>query len=158
MGRFIREELLRQGVDVAGVKSDAARLTALVILGIRDQHTFPLIFYRENCADMALDESDIDADFVRSAAAVLISGTHLSRPGVFAASLRAVEIAKKAGRKVAFDIDYRPVLWGLEARDQGENRFVPDAGATTQLQRVVSHCDLIVGTDEEIHIPLPRTA
>lgn len=152
MGRFIREELMRDGVDVRGVKSDPERLTALVILGIRDHETFPLIFYRENCADMALDESDIDETFVASAGCVLLSGTHLSRPNTFDASLRAAEIAKKAGRRVAFDVDYRPVLWGLEARDMGENRFVPSEAVTAQLQRILSLCDLIVGTDEEMRI------
>ncbi|MGH6951524.1 MAG: bifunctional 5-dehydro-2-deoxygluconokinase/5-dehydro-2-deoxyphosphogluconate aldolase [Vitreimonas sp.] len=152
MGRFIREELTREGVDVRGVRSDPERLTALVILGIRDRETFPLLFYRENCADMALDESDIDEKLVASAACVLLSGTHLSRAGTFAACLRAAEIAKNAGRRVAFDVDYRPVLWGLEARDMGENRFVADKEVTAQLQRIVALCDLIVGTEEEIHI------
>jgi 5-dehydro-2-deoxygluconokinase len=152
MGRFIREELARDGVDVHGVHTDAERLTALVILGIRDRESFPLIFYRENCADMALDESDIDADYIRSSAAVLVNGTHLSKPNVFAASMRAIEIAKAAGRKVVFDVDYRPVLWGLEARDMGENRFVANETVTAQLQKVLPNCDLIVGTDEEIHI------
>ena len=52
-GRFIREQLAREGVDTAGVIGDPSRLTALAILGIRDQVNFPLIFYRENCADMA---------------------------------------------------------------------------------------------------------
>ncbi len=37
MGRFIREELVREGVDVQGVKTDPDRLTALVLLGIRDE-------------------------------------------------------------------------------------------------------------------------
>jgi 5-dehydro-2-deoxygluconokinase len=37
MGRFIREELAREGVDVRGVRTDPERLTALVILGIRDE-------------------------------------------------------------------------------------------------------------------------
>jgi 5-dehydro-2-deoxygluconokinase len=152
MGRFIREELERDGVDVRGVKGDPNRLTALVILGIRDHESFPLIFYRENCADMALDESDIDEDFIRSVGCVLLSGTHLSRKNVYAASLRAAKAAKAAGRRVAFDIDYRPVLWGLEARDMGENRFVADSKVTEQLQRVAPLCDLIVGTEEEIHL------
>src|SRR5690606_8164039 len=40
MGRFSREELQREGVDVRGVKTDPARLTALVLLGIRDQEQF----------------------------------------------------------------------------------------------------------------------
>src|SRR6476646_11766311 len=33
MGRFIREQLVREGVDVTCVITDEARLTALVILG-----------------------------------------------------------------------------------------------------------------------------
>src|SRR5262249_53204037 len=60
MGRFVREQLMREGVDVRALKTDPARLTALVILGIRDRETFPLIFFRENCADMAIDIGDVD--------------------------------------------------------------------------------------------------
>src|SRR5262245_34249427 len=63
MGRFIREQLAREGVDITGVVTDPRRLTALVILGVRDQTTFPLIFYREDCADAALGEEDIDETF-----------------------------------------------------------------------------------------------
>ena len=55
MGRFIREQLAREGVDIEPLVTDRQRLTALVILGIRDRETFPLIFFRENCADMALE-------------------------------------------------------------------------------------------------------
>jgi 5-dehydro-2-deoxygluconokinase len=152
MGRFIREQLAREGVNVEGVVSDPERLTALVILGIRDRETFPLIFYREDCADMALDERDINEDFIVSAKAGLVNGTHLSRPNVFTASHRAATLAKKAGRKVVFDIDYRPVLWGLTLPEAGENRFVSNADVTAQLQRIVALCDAIVGTEEEIHI------
>jgi len=152
MGRFIREQLVREGVNVEGVISDPERLTALVILGIRDRDVFPLIFYRENCADMALSESDVDEEFITSAKAVVLSGTHLSRPNVFAASHRAATLAKKAGRKVVFDIDYRPVLWGLTAPEAGENRFVAHDGVTAELQRIVPLCDVIVGTEEEVHI------
>jgi 5-dehydro-2-deoxygluconokinase len=43
-GRFIREELTREGVDTRGVKTDAQRLTALAFLGIRSQVDLPLIF------------------------------------------------------------------------------------------------------------------
>jgi 5-dehydro-2-deoxygluconokinase len=151
-GRFIREQLTREGVAVEGVIEDRERLTALVFLGIRDPDTFPLIFYRENCADMALDADDVDAAFIQSAGAVLINGTHLSQPIVFDASIRACELVKAAGGRVVFDIDYRPVLWGLTGKDMGENRFVADAAVTARLQQVLPLCDLIVGTEEEIHI------
>lgn len=151
-GRFLREQLAREGVDVRGVHEDRERLTALVFLGIRDPDTFPLVFYRENCADMALSVDDVDPAFIRSAKAVLINGTHLSRDNVFAASVRACEIARAAGGKVVFDIDYRPVLWGLTGRDEGENRFVAHAAVTARLQGVLPLCDLVVGTEEEMHI------
>ena len=86
MGRFIREELAREGVNVQGVKTDPDRLTALVLLGIRDEQQFPLIFYRENCADMALCEDDIDEGFIASARAVVATGTvsytHLTLPTI----------------------------------------------------------------------------
>jgi 5-dehydro-2-deoxygluconokinase len=152
MGRFIREQLEREGVDVAGVLSDADRLTALVILGIRDRVNFPLIFYRENCADMALEPADVDEAWFARAGAVLINGTHLSQPNVYETSLKAVRAVKAAGGRVAFDVDYRPVLWGLTGKDAGDNRFVANRAVTEKLQEVLALCDLIVGTEEEIHI------
>ena len=152
MGRFIREELVREGVDVRGVRTDPERLTALVVLGIRNRESFPLIFYRENCADMALCEPDLEAAYIASTGAVLINGTHLSTPGVFAASLGAARRVKAHGGRVIFDVDYRPVLWGLTARDLGENRFVSDAAVTERLQAALPWCDLIVGTEEELCI------
>jgi len=151
-GRFIREELQREEVEVQGVVTDPDRLTALAILGIRDPDTFPLLFYREDCADMALSVDDIDPDYVARADALLINGTHLSRAGVFAASLKAAQLMKAQGGRVVFDIDYRPVLWGLAAKANGEDRFVVSADATRELQRILPLCDLIVGTEEEIHI------
>lgn len=152
MGRFIIEQLRREGVDTAGVKVDPDRLTALVLLGIRDENSFPLIFYRENCADMGLREADIDEGFIRSARAVIATGTHLSRPEVEAATLRAVRIAREAGGRTALDIDFRPNLWGIATHGDGEARFVESVRVTETLQSALPLFDLIVGTEEEFHI------
>ena len=56
MGRFVREALAAEGVDVSHVVTDPERLTALVILGISDRNSFPHIFYRENCADRRIGD------------------------------------------------------------------------------------------------------
>ena len=152
MGRFIREELTREGVDVRGVKTDPERLTALVLLGIRDETHFPLIFYRENCADMALCEDDIDASFVAEARAVVATGTHLSHPRTEAAVLKALRLARASGARTALDIDYRPNLWGLAGHGDGESRFIESAAVTARLQLSLPLFDLIVGTEEEFHI------
>jgi 5-dehydro-2-deoxygluconokinase len=152
MGRFIREELVREGVDVRGVKTDPERLTALVLLGIRDDKQFPLIFYRENCADMGLTEDDIDEGFVSEARAVVATGTHLSNPRTEAAVLKALRLARKHGAQTALDIDYRPNLWGLAGHGAGEERFIESAKVTAKLQSSLHLFDLIVGTEEEFHI------
>jgi len=152
MGRFIREQLMREGVDVTGVKTDTDRLTALAILGVRNSRDFPLIFYRENCADMALCEDDIDPAFIASANAVVITGTHLSTEKTRAACRKAMETARAAGRKVALDIDYRPNLWALAGHGDGEARYISSETVTATLAEFLPLCDLIVGTEEEHHI------
>ena len=152
MGRFIREELAREGVDLRGIVTDPTRLTALVLLGIRDEHQFPLIFYRENCADMALCEADIDPDFIADARAVIATGTHLSHPKTEAAVLKALQIARATGGQTALDIDYRPNLWGLAGHGDGESRFIASGAVTAKLQAHLHLFDLIVGTEEEFHI------
>lgn len=152
MGQFIREQLEREGVDTRLVKTDPDRLTALVVLGIKDQDTFPLIFYRENCADMAISEDDLDEQFIASSKALLITGTHLSATQVYNTSRAALQMARSAGVKTVLDIDYRPVLWGLTTRGDGETRFVASDNVTAHLLGVLAEFDLVVGTEEEIHI------
>jgi len=152
MGRFIREELAREGVDTRGVITDPDRLTALVLLGIRDESQFPLIFYRENCADMALCVDDISEPFIAEARAVVATGTHLSHPRTEAAVLQALALARRHGAQTALDIDYRPNLWGLAGHGDGEARFIESAAVTARLQVSLPLFDLIVGTEEEFHI------
>ena len=152
MGRFIRQTLAAEGVDVSQVSTDPERLTALVILGIRDSETFPHIFYRENCADMGLEEDHIDSSFIASAKTIVVTGTHFSRPNVEAASRAAVRYARDAGTSVVLDIDYRPVLWGLTGHQAGAERFVANEAVTQRLQSILPDCDLVVGTEEEVHI------
>ncbi|MGR3660912.1 MAG: bifunctional 5-dehydro-2-deoxygluconokinase/5-dehydro-2-deoxyphosphogluconate aldolase [Paracoccaceae bacterium] len=152
MGRFIREELQREGVNTEGLVTDPERLTALVILGIRDQERFPLIFYRENCADMALCEDDIDPAFIARARAVVVTGTHLSNTQTEAAVLKALTIARSHNQLTALDIDFRPNLWGLSGHGDGENRFINSPAVTVKLQSTLHLFDLIIGTEEEFHI------
>jgi len=152
MGRFIKEQMAREGVALDGIITDPQRLTALVLLAVENDKTFPLIFYRENCADGALCEDDIPEEYVSSAAALLVSGTHFAKPNTDAAQRKAIRIAKAHGRKVVFDIDYRPNLWGLAGHAAGEERYIKSDRVSEHLKTVLPDCDLIVGTEEEVLI------
>lgn len=152
MGRFIREQLAREGVETGGIATDPERLTALVLLSVENDKSFPLIFYRDNCADAALEEGDIDPDFIRSARAVLVTGTHFAKPHSDKAQRKAMRIARDSGAKVVFDIDYRPNLWGLAGHDAGDSRYIASDTVSAHLKTVLPECDLIVGTEEEVLI------
>ncbi|PWQ99381.1 bifunctional 5-dehydro-2-deoxygluconokinase/5-dehydro-2-deoxyphosphogluconate aldolase [Leucothrix arctica] len=152
MGRFIRENLESEGVDTTAVITDPKRLTALVLLGIQDEERFPLIFYRENCADMAITEQDVSPQQIARTRAVVLSGTHFSTVETAKANEKAMTLAKEHGAKVVLDIDYRPNLWNLAGHGDGESRFIADQSVTEHIQQYLGGCDLIVGTEEEFHI------
>jgi 5-dehydro-2-deoxygluconokinase len=152
MGRFIREQLDREGVETRGIVTDEERLTALVLLSVEAEGVSPMIFYRTDCADMALDESDIDEAFIASARAIVVTGTHFSKPNSEAAQKKAIRIAKADGGKVVFDLDYRPNLWGLAGHEAGFERYVASDAVSAKYRSVLADCDLIVGTEEEVLI------
>src|SRR4051795_5034253 len=102
MGGFLRQQLAREGVDTSGIITDPERLTALVLLAVEDEGVSPMIFYRTDCADMALGEEDVDPAFIERARAVVVTGTHFSRTNTDAAQRKAMAIAKAKGVKVVF--------------------------------------------------------
>ena len=152
MGRFVRRSMEDTGVDVSHVTFDPDHLTPYVLLAIRDIDGFPRIFAYGDAADLALDEDDVDPEFVASSKALLVTGTPLSRAGSRTASLKAIKAAKEAGTKVVFDLDYRPVFWGVASHEQGGEMFVASERVTEAYRTVLPRCDLVVGTEEEIRI------
>jgi 5-dehydro-2-deoxygluconokinase len=152
LGHFLVETLAREGCDTSHVSVDPRRLTGAVVLGIKDRDTFPLIFMRENCADMAITDADIAEDYIRRSKALLITGTHFSTEYIDAISQRALDRARANDVRTILDIDYRPVLWGLTRRGDGETRYVRSDTVTAHLQRILPKIDLAIGTIEEFNI------
>jgi 5-dehydro-2-deoxygluconokinase len=152
MGHFLLETMAREGCDVSHVSIDPSRLTAAVVLGIKDKDTFPLIFLRENCADMAIEEADIEESFIAQAKALLITGTHFSTEYIDGISSLALDRARNSDVRTVLDIDYRPVLWGLAKRGDGETRYIRSNTVTAHLQRILPKIDLAIGTVEEFNI------
>ena len=138
MGRFIREQCAREGVDVDGHQDRPGAADLAGVLGIRDDKTFPLIFYRDNCADSALDESDIDEAYIAQRQGHR-GDRHAFRPSQHRGGAEARDplSPSKHGRKVAFDIDYRPNLWGLAGHGAGEERYIKSDQVSAHLQPIL---------------------
>lgn len=139
VGDFLLHFLDREGVDTRYIPRKDDRRTSAVVLGIEPPDKFPLVYYRENCADIALTIDDVLATPIAASQAFEFAGTNLSREPSRSATLFAAEQAREAGTEVVFDIDFRPDQWH-DARAFG-------VAARSALRMV----DVVLGTQDEIN-------
>ena len=111
VGDFILEFLRAERVDTNFIPRKPGRRTSAVILGIEPPDRFPLVYYRDNCADNALSIEDVLAAPVTSARVFEFAGTNLAQDPSRSATLFAAERASQAGIPVVFDLDFRPDQW-----------------------------------------------
>ncbi len=138
VGDFIRHFMNREGVEMQFTVTKPGRRTSAVLLGIQPPDHFPLIYYRDNNADIQLEIDDVLAAPVADSRLLLISGTGLSKEPSRSATQFAAEQATRAGTDVVLDLDYRPDQW------HDPRAF----GVTTRV--TLPLCDIAVGTEDEI--------
>lgn len=138
VGDFVLNFLEKEGVVTSFIPRKPGRRTSAVILGIEPPDKFPLVYYRDNCADIELTVDDVLAAPVAESRAVLISGTGLSREPSRSATLFAAEQAKANGATVFLDLDFRPDQWH-DARAYG-----------ITIRAAVRLVDVVIGTADEV--------
>lgn len=138
VGDFILHFLQKEGVDTSFTAKKEGRRSSAVILGIEPPDKFPLVYYRENCADIGITINDIRKAPIEKFKAILISGTGLSLEPSRSATIFAAETAHENNVKVVLDIDFRADQW-------------PDIQSFGTTVRSVLPCvDVIIGTSEEV--------
>lgn len=146
VGDFVLRFLDDEGVDVRFIPKKPGRRTSAVVLGIEPPDRFPLVFYREGCADIELTIDDVLAMPIADARALLITGTGLSREPSRSATIFAAEEARAAGAVVLLDVDFRADQWH-DARAFG-----------VVLRSALPLIDVVIGTEEELKAVVLRTA
>jgi 5-dehydro-2-deoxygluconokinase len=111
VGDFLLKFLVHEGVETRYVARKAGKRTSAVLLGIEPPDKFPLVYYRDNCADIELSIDDVLAAPVATSRVLVISGTGLSREPSRSATLFAAEQAQAHGNKVVLEVDFRPDQW-----------------------------------------------
>lgn len=137
VGDFVLHFLKQEGVVTAFIPLKPGRRTSAVILGIEPPDKFPLVYYRDNCADIELTIEDVLAAPIAQSQVLLISGTGLSREPSRSATIFAAERARASGARVVLDLDFRPDQW-------------PDARAFgVTVRSVLRLTDVVLGTADE---------
>ncbi len=138
VGDFILHFLQQEGVINNFIPRKPGRRTSAVILGIEPPDKFPLVFYRDNCADIELNIDDVLAAPVAESHILLVSGTGLSREPSRSATIFAVERAHACGTKVVLDLDFRPDQWH-DTRAFG-----------VTIRSILRLTDVVIGTADEV--------
>ena len=139
VGDFILHFLDNEDVDTAFIPRKPEHRTSAVVLGIEPPDKFPLVYYRDNCADINLTIDDALAAPLDDCRVFQFAGTNLSLEPSRSATLFAAEMARQAGATVVFDVDFRPDQWH-DVRAFG-------VVARSALRLV----DVVIGTEDEIN-------
>ena len=110
VGDFILNFLNKEGINTRYIPRKPGHRTSAVVLGIEPPDKFPLVFYRENCADLQLSIDDVQTAPITDCRVFQFAGTNLSKEPSRSATLYAAETAHQAGAKVVLDVDFRPDL------------------------------------------------
>lgn len=137
-GTFVERYFDNEGIDTSHISrcrnGEKLGLTFTEILSPTESS---ILMYRNCIADLQLSVEDIDEEYIKSAKAILISGTALAASPSREAALKAVSLAKKNQVSVIFDIDYRAYNW----KNHDEIAIYYSA--------VASQADIILGSREE---------
>jgi 5-dehydro-2-deoxygluconokinase len=139
VGRFITDFLDHEGVETKFIAIKPDSRTSAVVLGIEPPDKFPLVYYRDNCADINLTIDDVLNSPIDDCHVFQFAGTNLSKEPSRSATMFAAERAKRAGAKVVFDVDFRPDQWH-DVRAFG-----------VQVRAVLPLVDVVIGTEDEIN-------
>jgi 5-dehydro-2-deoxygluconokinase len=138
VGDFILNFLQREGVETGFIPRKPGARSSAVVLGIEPPDRFPLVFYRDNAADVQLTIDDVLAVPLQECRAFEFAGTNLSREPGRSATIFAVESARSTGVTVFFDLDFRADQWH-DSRAFGVN-----------VRALLRQTDIVLGTEEEV--------
>ncbi|MHA1932269.1 MAG: carbohydrate kinase family protein, partial [Promethearchaeota archaeon] len=120
-GRFLIKTLKDKEVDISQIKITNEYKTALAFVGLDENKSPSFSFYRSPCADIMLNEEEIDEDYIKSAQLLMCGTVSMADEPARSAIFKAIKYAKKYGLQVACDPNLREDLWHF--KDPREHLF-----------------------------------
>ena len=113
-GKLLRQTLINNNVDVAGLSTDTALPTTLAVVSLDNSGERSFSFYRSPSADINLQPDDISSEQLTSTRFLHFGSVSLTTEPARSATLSAVTAAKQAGAIISYDPNYRARLWSDE--------------------------------------------
>lgn len=140
-GRFIEQYMRSIGIDTSNMVVDKdGHKTGLAFTEILSPAECSILMYRDEVADLYLDPSEVNEDYIKKAKVLLVSGTALAKSPSREATLKAVQLAKANDVKVIFELDYRSYTWKSPEE------------TSVYYKIVAEQADVVVGTRDEFDV------
>lgn len=140
-GDYVTQYFENDGIDTSHIfRCTNGENLGLTFTEILSPTASSILMYREGVADLQVCVDDVDEDYIKSAKAVVISGTSLCCSPSREAALKTMMLAKKNGVVVIFDIDYRSYTW--KNKDE----------ISIYYSLVARNSDIILGSREEFDL------
>ena len=137
-GAMLTDTVKSVGIDVSAMKVSKEYRTTLAFVKTFANGDRDFSFYRNPGADMMLSEDELDLDMLKNTKIFHFGTLSMTHPGVKAATIKAIDVAKEAGAIISFDPNLRPPLWSsLE-------------DAKECIEYGLSKCDVLKIADNEI--------
>ena len=142
-GRWVCDDLSREGVDVKGVCSLHDAFTPMVMALIEPNgERLVVVWPPEGGAHLRLQADHIEPALIKSASWLHTTGMCLRASPARDALLYGMELAREAGLSVSLDLNLRLELWGLD--DETQRTF----------ERAIELSDVVFGNAEEEIMPI----
>ena len=138
VGDFILEFLKKENVETCFIPRIRGARSSAVILGIEPPDRFPLVYYRDNCADSQITIDHVLDTDIRACRLLEISGTALNIEPTRSAAFLAAEVAFNNDVPVVLDLDFRADQW----------HDLRSFGITTRA--LLPKIKIALGTEEEV--------
>ncbi len=140
-GRFIEQYMRGVGIDTSSMVIDTeGHKTGLAFTEIKSPEECSILMYREDVADLYLAPSEVNENYIKRSKVLLVSGTALAKSPSREAVLKAINLAKRNGVKVIFELDYRPYTW----------KSTEETAVYYSL--VAEQSDVVIGTRDEFDV------
>lgn len=136
-GKLLKKTLEENGVQVLLPELTDEAVTSLAFVTLYEGGERSFTFVRKPGADILLDKQDVSEEQIKGARMLHCGSVGMSANPSREAHFYAMELAKKNGRLVSYDVNYRNMIWSFE-----EAKAVVD--------RVLPYVDLLKVSDEEL--------
>lgn len=138
LSHYLIEYLQKEDVCTRFVRLKAGYLPSFCLTEVSPPDRFPQVFYRERPADTQVEVGSEEKEFIGETRLFITNGTSLCAYPSRESTYRAMEWARRARVKVAFDVDYRPMSW------------VTPEQAALQARLALPFVDILIANPEEI--------